>query len=260
MSPFSRFFLKKQRNPLHRVATYTIYYDYVTEDELSQLSGYDMVIIEPHHFTTAMVQRLQTAGTLVYGYMSVMETPSWNEQRTSSLKPDDFFMVNKEPVHFPLWDSWLMDLRQAHYRELLHKEIDEQIVGKQMDGLFLDTVGDIDEYIPPDEKLRRSMKKAYRSLLRRTLSHYPSLSIIQNRGFDALPFSHVYLDGLLWEDWHGDLLGNEWRQKTLLHAVKYQKKRLRIFTVSSSNDPIHKREAHQLGFVHLVCPRGYHQL
>jgi len=245
-----------EKNPLAQVKTYQIYYGPIEADERVALQKSDLVIVEPRHCTRETVRTLKQAKTLVYGYVSVMETPVWNEDRFRCLQPEDYLLIDGQRRFFPEWDSYLMNLQNPSYQKLLLEEIHQQVIQKGMDGIFLDTVGDIDEYVP-EENRRRALQNAYRSFLQKTLELDPRLSIIQNRGFDTLPWAREYIDGLLWEDWRGDLLHDEWVVQRLKLLEKYKRRRLKVLTVSASVHPVHKQAATRLGFVHLSAPLGY---
>ena len=53
-----------------------------------------------------------------------------------------------------------MNLTSTHYQDILLAEIEKQIVQKGLDGVFLDTVGNINSYLPEDEQ-KGKMKPCY---------------------------------------------------------------------------------------------------
>ena len=44
------------------------------------------------------------------------------------------------------WDTYIMNLADEHYRRIVVNKVKQQIIGKGIDGVFLDTAGDIDDY------------------------------------------------------------------------------------------------------------------
>ncbi|BAU29704.1 endo-alpha-1,4-polygalactosaminidase (GH114 family) [Aneurinibacillus soli] len=258
---FSHPFIKhKKTNPLSQVKSFQIYYGHVDAQALNVLKTVDLVIIEPRNIDFHFVQQIRASGTLVFGYLSIMETPTWNRDRFDLLDGSDFLMIEGEKMHFPAWNSYLMDLRKIHYQGLLLQEMKTQIIQKNMDGIFLDTIGDIEEYIRKGS-IQQEMNQAYLNLLAKIGTIHPHLSLIQNRGFALLQGTKHFLDGFLWEDWRSELANqDEWFKKKLQLIKKYQKKGLKIFTVSSIQEHVHTQAAKERSFVHLVRPDGYNTL
>ena len=44
------------------------------------------------------------------------------------------------------WDTYIMNLADEHYRRIVVNKVKQQVIGKGIDGVFLDTAGDIDDY------------------------------------------------------------------------------------------------------------------
>lgn len=239
--------------------TYRILYQDVTADDLAVLRAVDGAILEPRFVTREMAADLRAARTLTFGYLSVMETPTWNGERYDRLRADDFWEEDGVRVHFPAWDSYLMDLRSPHYRSLLLEEVERHVLQKNMDGLFLDTVGDLTEYMPAGH-VREEMQAAYRDLLDEIVRRAPALKLLQNRGFDSLPYVGAKLYGLLWEDWRGDLVRDEWVRLRLEMLARWQRSGMHVLTVSADPQKVHAKSARERGFVHLTCAQGYHTL
>ncbi|PWK14954.1 endo alpha-1,4 polygalactosaminidase [Tumebacillus permanentifrigoris] len=233
------------------IRSYQIYYGPVTPLVQERLSGHDLLILEPRHVDSQTVLQLKSAGALVIGYLSVLETPTWNEQRFARLQPADTLTLQGQKVHFPEWDSYLMDIRQLSYQATLLQEVLDLILVKQMDGVFLDTVGDLEEYVPAG-RLRDEMMTAYREFLQRLRTLAPDVLLIQNRGFDTLPLAAPHLQGLLWEDWRGDLLPHPWVQERVQRL-----RGLHVLTVSPHDDPIHAATSKRQGFTHLTRSTDY---
>ncbi|MDR6885370.1 endo alpha-1,4 polygalactosaminidase [Bacillus sp. 3255] len=242
--------------PFQQVNNYSLYYGNPNVQAMAKLKTKDLVIIEPQLYTREQIQDIQAAGTLVIGYLSVMETPSWNQLRTEELREQDYFLHNDERIHFSKWNSYLMDLREAHYRQLLLSEIEASITSKGMQGIFLDTVGDIDDYMK-DMEAQAPMREAYAAFLQEVKASYPGLSVIQNRGFDTLDDSAAYIDALLWEDWRGNWKKDPWTKARVERLQQEQKKGLVVFTLTMNKESSPGREARKLNFIPLNAPDGY---
>lgn len=241
---------------LSQVQNFTIYYGHPTDQAMRELSVRDLAIIEPAAYTNEQLRELRAQGTIVVGYMSVMEAPTWNTSRLERLQRDDYLLRNGQKVHFPEWDSYLMDLRRASYRTLLLQETEISIAAKGLDGIFFDTVGDIDDYIR-EPGLQTELRQAYRQLLHDVARAHPELVMLQNRGFDTLDAALPYLHGFVWEDWRRDWEQDAWMVARVLRLSKEQYNGLRVFTVSHDGDPASAKAAGRLNFVHLSAPNGF---
>jgi len=240
-----------------RIDRFMIYYGAVDDAILERLKAYDFAIVEPNHWTQAAVRTLQSAGTRIAGYVSVMEWPTWNAARGEKLQDGDFLRRGGERVHFPEWDSYLMDIRRERYRRIVLDEIDRTVVALGCDAVFLDTVGDIDDHID-SALLRNELIQGYLELLAGIKERHPSLMIVQNRGFHALAAAAKYLDGFLWEDWRDALVSDRWVEAQINTLQMLKKRGLRLFAVSlDGGSGTEGRAARRCGFVHLSRTSDY---
>lgn len=245
-----RGFSKSSRlGPVH---SFSIYYGISTPEVKRMLAATDLAVIEPRQWQAEEIQALREAGTAVYGYLSVMETPRWNAKRWEALTGEMRLHVNGRPYHFEQWDAELMDLRSAPYRELLLAEVGELTARVPLDGIMLDTVGDIEEYVPA--ALRSAMSEAYKMLLEEAARRYPHLRWLQNRGFAQLDASAPLLSGVLWEGWNGREAGGEWVRQRVELLQRLRKDGLGLLASSADPSPIHAKTARKHGFVHWVSP------
>jgi uncharacterized protein (TIGR01370 family) len=253
-------FLFKQQAQAHgafqHVKNYSLYYGSPTAQAITKLKTKDLIIIEPQLYTKEQIKDIQSKGTLVIGYLSLMETPAWNMLRSKDLVPQDYLWQKGERIHFPQWNSYLMDIRQTHYRKLLVAEMQTSIADKGMNGVFLDTVGDIDDYIK-DKATQTQTREAYVAFLQDVSKQFPELSIIQNRGFETLDYSASYIDAFLWEDWRANWKKDAWMKANVEKLQKEQKKGLTIFTISLHKESSPGKEARKLKFIHMNAPDGY---
>ncbi|UOF89041.1 endo alpha-1,4 polygalactosaminidase [Fodinisporobacter ferrooxydans] len=253
---------KKNKGPLGNVNSFIIYYHAIEQTILTKLTAYDLIILEPRQISKTQVHELRQAKPeqpFLFGYVSIMQTPHWNEMRRNSVKKNDYFLEHGAPRFFPQWGSYLMDLRSENYRKILIEEIHQQIASKHLSGIFLDTVDDIDHSVM-EHNVRQEMGLAYKEFLTEMIRTFPNLLLIQNRGFDQLDEVGSFLHGILWEDWNGKQIADEWVIYQLTRMKNLQKQGIQIFCVSEENRPIHKKTARSLGFIHLVASSGYNTL
>ena len=147
-----------------------------------------------------------------------------------------------------------MDLRSPGYRSLLLAELDEITESYNLNGIFLDTVGDIEDYVPPE--LQDEMTAAYRSFLAVASGRHTKLKWLQNRGFKQLGPCSGLLDGFLWEGFEGDTLASDWSKHWMKALARHQKDGLSVLSVSDQADPRIHLTAERNGFIHWASPGG----
>ncbi|WP_335870979.1 endo alpha-1,4 polygalactosaminidase [Bacillus sp. 2205SS5-2] len=247
-------------SPFSQINTYQIYYNTPTDEILENMKDYDLVIVEPHEFTVDQIQQLKDSGTMVLGYINTMEADEWNIEFMNQLHQDDFYYEVDKRVFYPEWNSYLMDISSPHYQELLQQEINNQIIQKGFDGIFLDTVGDIDNEFLDQPDVLEAQRAGMVSFLKTVKEKYPQLPLLQNWGFDTLKEATApYVDGILWENFDQNVIANdEWAQNTIqtLREMK-QEYPLEVFTVSFSEGEWSKAFAEEKGFVHYYEPESF---
>ncbi len=126
---------------------------------------------------------------------------SWNTERIESLQPQDFFIKNGERVHFEERDCYLMDMTSSHYRSVLMNDIQTLVVDKGFDGVFFDTVGDMeDQSYGKDPQQYNAQKNGFITLLIQLDREYENLSKIQNWRIELFRADTVqYMDALMRE-------------------------------------------------------------
>lgn len=244
---------------LSHIQNYMVYYGEASQTELTQLLQYDLVILEPSLHSRTTIQYLQEQGILVLGYLSVMEAPEWNKWRSQYLQPNHYLRVGEKRFHLPHWNAYLMDLAETEYRNILLQEAHNILSHKGFDGLLIDTIDDLDllEQFPD---LYQELLHSYQELLISLRNQHPDRTLIQNRGFSTLPDVLPYINGLLWENWHGDWLKNPIIRKQMELMIDARSSGLTIFTLSFGSESIHNKQAKKHGFIHLSRNSDYHTL
>lgn len=203
------------------VKDYKYYLDNGNDTIGEDMTKLDLVIVEPIEMQQKYIDNAQKNGTLVYGYINAMEADQWNTVLYRQLEEDDFYRDKQgEKMYFAQWDSYLMDMTSSHYQDILLTEIEKQIVQKGLDGVFLDTVGNINSYLPEDEQ--KWQNEAMLSFIQQIKQRHPTLSVAQNWGFQTLiDYTAPYVDFIMWEDFSYHEVGNdEWSlemMKKLVH-------------------------------------------
>ncbi len=225
------------RGKIQAIKDFIIYYGNLDVKTIEKLSKYDVVIIEPRSAGKNQILSLKEKGTKVYGYLSVVEQNE-NNLEFVSLKDDWFYKVNGDTVRNDQWESWYMDLSVDGYRRFLIEQIYLHVVDKNLDGVFIDTVGDIEEFsFLENEKV--AMTNGYVDLLKDIKINYEDVSIIQNWGFNiAKEYSKDYIDGIMWEGFNLSLLKEDKWSKNRFEEIKEMN--IDFYMVSPIKEPVDK--------------------
>ncbi|WP_161568903.1 endo alpha-1,4 polygalactosaminidase [Exiguobacterium sp. SL-9] len=240
-------------NPLDGVKNYQVYYGHPTETILKDMQNYDLVIIEPLHYTKAQVEQIKARGTKVLGYISVMEVATWNTGLMSKLQSGDFFTRNGQRVHYSEWDSYLTNIASPHFQGLLLTEIQNQVIAKGIDGVFMDTVGDIDNEHLNNPTVLKQQRDGLVNFLKQARARYGDIAMVQNWGFDTLETSTAqYVDGIMWESFNADTIKSDaWSQNMIkkLQAVDASHS-VKTLTISTRQSADSHKLAKDSGFIH----------
>ncbi|EPE63554.1 hypothetical protein L479_00053 [Exiguobacterium sp. S17] len=243
----------KSSNPLTDVASYKIYYDAPTKSQIKKMQRYDLMIIEPVYYSAAQIKELKKYGTKVYGYINTMEADNWNTAFISQLNESDFFHRDGKRVHYAEWDSYLTDITSSHYQALLVAEVNKQIVDKGLDGVFLDTVGNIDNEHWQQPDVLAAQRLGMSQFMSTLKVMHPSLSLIQNWGFGTLKHqTYAYVDGIMWESFNYGVISKDQWSKDRIQELRTlgTAHDIKTLTVSSTQQSKSKAFAKENGFIH----------
>lgn len=224
--------------PLFRIDSFHIFYGRPDQEKLEELAQQDAAIIEPTAFTKEDLSYLQKKDVKLFGYVSLMQLENWNEELKQHVVPSDYWLQGDERLYVPDWDTYVMNISEPHYRDVLMHKISTEIAEKQMDGIFFDTVDDLDYYFRDEPATEKAMRVGYKQLLDKVKSTYPDLLIIQNRGFESYKaVSRKKVDGILWEGFDKqDIDNSDWAQNWREYLKKEQRfGRVCVFTVVSDD-------------------------
>lgn len=249
---------------LEDVQSYTIYYGEPSERAVKQLSRHDLVVLEPRLWSEAQLRLLQDRGVRVYGYLSLLE-----QHETSALhalaEPADYLWIEGERDWRSEWRSWSMNINSENYRELLRQDYRSQILDKGLDGVFLDTAGNVDDGIW-NAAVSDSQRDGVVSFIRELRAAHPAKGIIQNWGLGALKDRTAPdLDGILWENFSPQTAAqDEWCQNRIAELNLLRGEGLTVFTANIGLAGRDKARFdawnEQLGYVGAVIADGYDHL
>lgn len=178
------------RADLSSVRSYALYYGWGGEEVLAT---YDLAIIAPEGHDADGLTRLRQHGTIALAYLGVLETPMHSEE----LMPEGTLTVDGKPWTNVAFGNWVLDPRSPATRRRVLR-LGEEALALGCQGLFLDTLGDVeDPHLPP--ALRAQLLPAAASLVAELRRCLPAL-LVQNWGLQhLLPLTAPLLDGVCWE-------------------------------------------------------------
>jgi len=164
------------------VAHQKVLFDYadVYPDDVS---GYDYVILESAHFSTADIAKIKENNDVVLAYVSLGE-------------------VNEAAAHYPdikeftfgenkLWNSYFIDIDNKQTSSILLDIFELNIKEKGFDGMFLDNIDNYTIYGPTP-----SRKEALIEFLAMIKKKFPQAHLMQNAGLLILDETCPYINSL----------------------------------------------------------------
>ncbi len=154
----------------------------------SEVSNYNMIIIEPDFYTPADIYTFKRQGPTVIAYVTLGEVDKYRWYYPD-LEEIGFLGINEN------WDSPFLDLEDPETRKLMLDKVIPRIIEKGVDGLFLDTVDAVSPYTS-----RNHLAPYMLELIRGIRERYPNIVIIQNAGLFLLEETKDVVDAVAIED------------------------------------------------------------
>lgn len=178
--------------------------------EFDKLKNFDLIVIQPYTLSKEEIENLRKLGKKVIVYITIGE---------SDIEPSEELkdcVLGKNTN----WNSWFMDVRCRKWQELLIEKMKTLIREKNYDGFFLDTVDTAVSFPQTKDAMVDFIKK-----IRET---FPELILIQNRGFQLLPYTGDFIDAVLWEDFASgyNFQSGKYEKNTISDKLVQQQKEL----------------------------------
>jgi hypothetical protein len=178
---------------------------------LDALSKYDVVVLQPDHYTAADVAQLKSAGvTTVLGYVSLGEDDRLRRGNGkgpgghASWYLDEFtgkgfaaIGADGQPDQSADWNSYYVDPSDRRWQAAVKDEV-AQIRALGMDGVFADTV-----LLPTDvykDKTERRMRDGMTRLVNRLKSWTRGGPVYVNNGYEGIERWAPRIDGIAIEN------------------------------------------------------------
>ncbi len=212
---------------------WTVYYS--DRAQPSEFRGYDLVVLDGARHPS--VEEISRNGATVLGYLSLCEVER-NRDWFGTVRDAGLLLGEK-----PDWPgSYVIDIRDARWRQLVVKQLAPRILAQGFGGLFLDTLDDASELERTDPVKFHGFPAAAVELVAEIRREAPSAVLMVNRGYDLLPRLLPYIDIALGESVYGtyDFSTRTYhpvpaalyqQQTKVLAEMKRQKPRLRVCTL-----------------------------
>lgn len=230
--------------------------------QAEMLSEFDVVIVEPLGMRDEDLATLRKQNTLVIAYLSVMEVHP-DHPAFKRLQHSDFLIVNQTVMKNETWGTWLVDPRSPRWHNILQEQAEELLEQRGFDGLFLDTIGDVEHPDIP-ELLRISLLHELVTFVQELKERYTERILIQNNGLGRLLQSTApFIDAVCWENpVFADKHIVEWTKRLTEKLAAAQKKcGIRVLLLLEESADIHYRKAQKIagcyGFLLYRAPNHY---
>ena len=184
----------KERSRFKEIYNYALYYGH---GELEKLAQFQAAIVEPAAYQAADIAYLKSRNTLVIAYLSVMEMPPY-DNTFQLLQPEDFIVDNGQYLKQEAYETYLLNVNSKHWRSLLFYKAGRLLLKEGYDGIFLDTIGDVENPKLPNPSL---YIQGAVEIVKELRAKFPEAILIQNNGLEIIcTHTAPYLDGLVWEN------------------------------------------------------------
>lgn len=242
----------------NKIKNFAVYYG---TGCIEQLAEFDVVIIEPAGHTPKEVKTLKEAGVFVLAYLSVVELPSCHESFISF--QEDLLMINHAPVTNETFNTRYMNLQSPGWMAHLWNQANRYMAEQGYDGLFLDTVGNLENPVIPPGVMFEQLK-AYINFLEMLKKRYPGCLLLQNNGMERLAsYSKEFIDGICWENPSFDKEEKIWSKKILKKLIVLKKEhKVKVFLLTEDGNKVEviKRIAYKYNYLYYYSSGNYRQL
>lgn len=187
----------RAREQFRQARNYCLYYGY---GEVEALSQFDVAIVESGGQTESNIQVMNGANTTVLAYISIMEIAEYDPEfrylsEDDFLKNDQGLIIKNE-----VFGTYLLNLNSKRWQGLLFHRIGRLLKVSNYQGLFLDTIGNVEMSEIPGCQKAKQLEEAV-ALVKAIRSFHPESVIVQNNGLNTLILDTVdWIDGICWEN------------------------------------------------------------
>ncbi len=204
---------------------------YGTDISYSKVQNNDYIIVQSNHIDTATPEFFNNRENM-YAYVSICEI-SKDVIEYKKVKKEWIIAKNNE------WESEVLDIKKAEYREFLFNEMIEPVMKKGFKHFFFDTL-DSYQLACKTDKERSAYEKKLILFINEFHTRYPKSKLIINRGFEIMDDVHQSLEAVLFESYYFGLGSGEDKYRKIsdgdrewlhLHIDKIQDYGLNVIAV-----------------------------
>ncbi len=185
----------RRENRLHGIKNFTVYYGYGKED---QLASYDLLVLEPKARMPQDIYALKRTGSTVVAYLSAVEVSS-DDELFSALGEEDILRSKDDPLINKEYGTHYMDIASPKVQNLLLYRV-EDILKSGYDGIFLDTLDDI-EYLNISREKQKAMLAGAGRVAKEIRRLFADSVLVQNNGLlQVCDYTHAYIDAICFEN------------------------------------------------------------
>ncbi len=256
------------------VCSWCLYYGDWATNVVDRLSQYELVVLDPAALrgkADEVIAELHERGCLVVGYLSCFEVAKWHRY-LPRVKPE--WRVKVDGKNWVPWGAnEAVSLAEPEWRALLVELMRTEIFDHGCDGVFMDTLADLDNpRLPEDERARQldglgkfaeAYDKAYRG------KFFIANWTLQR----TLPVLAPHVDAVCWEDFdpknfEGSASG--WMKgiskKLAAESAKHPFRVLTLWNVDAPGDDLPARQEKMrelsvgFGYLPFCTSGGYRRL
>lgn len=212
---------------------------YSSNVPLDSFASYSLVVLDSEYHPP--LNWFIEKGIKTVGYISVGEVEN-HRPYFQEVKAENILLMENE--HWK--GSYFVDIRDPRWVKRVIEELIPSLLFQRFDGVFLDTIDNAEYLEQIDPKKFKGMKQAAINLIKAIRLHYPSLIIIQNRGYSLLPATGSTIDIVLAESIYTDynfetkkyqkVPREEYQEQVeLLQNAKKDSPHLQVFTLDYWN-------------------------
>lgn len=165
---------------------------------VKELAKFDIAIIEPLAQDVGTIIAMQKEGILVFAYISVMEVHP--EQAEFNLHKNDLLKIEGESVQNKEFHTFYTDLRCEKWMMNLYRKVEIYLTEYGCDGLFLDTMSNLEDARIPVNTKYLLIESAV-AFLEKIKKDFNQPLLIQNNGTGLLiHYTKGSIDGVCWEN------------------------------------------------------------
>lgn len=176
----------------HPVSGSSLYVDYSYDPNPLELLQNDICIIHPN--SIASLKEGQKRGNQFYAYISLAEV-SKDEPYLPKLEALAIPFAGENPA----WNSKLIDIRDEKWKAYFVQKLGSEIVVRDFDGFFIDTVDSIQLLKKNGDKSFAEYQRAAIDIITTLKETFPTKKILTNRGFDLMEELVEVVDGIVVE-------------------------------------------------------------